>query len=377
MKDSLFVSSAPLLEPLLAQELEELGIQNIRTGYRGVFVDQWNFETVYRINYASRIASRVFIPLLSFRCRDQDSLYRNASKINWFDYLKVRDTFAIDANVRHPNLKNSLFAAQVVKDAICDQFRDRTGSRPSVDLKTPDLQLNLFIDHQYGLLSLDASGAPLNKRGYRQESVEAPMQETLAAAILRIAKYNPEQDYLLDPCCGSGTLLIEAALIASKTPPGYLRQKWGFMRHPDFSMEAWLKTRNEIDADRTPLKPGIISGIDRAHSAIRAAKINLKAAGFHKEIALSEADFREYEPNPLPNLIIANPPHGRRLEEEEGLKPLYRELGDFLKKRSAKEGRAFIFTTSLELAKEVGLSGKRHCLNLGGLEARLLEYQIF
>lgn len=371
------MSCASEIEPLLIKELEELGFSSLITGYRGVYIAEWDWKTIYRVNYASRLASRVLLPLSRFKCFDRHSLYRHASEIDWPNYLRQGWTFAIDANVNHKALRNSLFAAQVVKDAICDQMRQRTGKRPSVDVQNPDVQINLFVQQQNGVISFDTSGAPLHKRGYRQESVEAPIQESLAAAILRLAHYNKDLIFL-DPCCGSGTFLIEAALMATNTPPGYLRKQWGFMRHPHFDSAEWLKVRNQVDEQRTSLAPGHIFGIDRSQQAIRACKINLKAAGFSQQVEVQQADFREYTPTMSPTLILSNPPHGRRLEEEDLLKPLYRSLGDFLKKNTAKPGKGFVFTSSLELAKEVGLAAaKRHVLNNGGLDARLLEYDIF
>ena len=375
----LFVSCAPALEPLLAEELKNLGIASsaVHAGYRGVTVHQWDDKTIYKINYASRLASRVWLPLSSFRCPERRSLYRHAMEINWSRYIKPGWTFAIDAHVHHKELRNSLFAAQVLKDAICDQLRHNTGKRPSIDVQQPDVQLGLFIQHNRAVISFDTSGTPLHKRGYRQETVEAPIQETLAAALLMLASYN-ENSIFLDPCCGSGTLLIEAALIASHTPPGYLRSKWGFMRLPEFDSGEWLKVRNQVDAARTPLLSQRIFGIDRAQSAVRAAKINLKAAGFHQQIFVEQGDFREYHSSIPPNLIIANPPHGKRLEEEEQLRPLYRALGQFIKQECIKPGRGFVFTSNMELTKEVGLTAaKRHVLSQSGLEARLLEFDVF
>lgn len=373
----LFISCATAIEPLLAEELKELGISSTILGYRGVYVPEWDWDTIYRINYASRLASRVLLPLSRFKCFDRDSLYRHAMEIEWGLYLKEGATFAIDANVNHRQLRNSLFAAQVVKDAICDQMRQRTGRRPSVQVQNPDLQINLFIQQQNGVISFDTSGEPLHKRGYRQEAVEAPIQESLAAAILRIAGYSKE-DIMLDPCCGSGTFLIEAALIASNTPPGYLRKKWGFSLHPNFSNNSWLKVRNQIDEKRIPIPTGHLFGIDKSPAAIRATKINLKAAGFSQVVEIEQQDFKDYTPLVPPSLLIANPPHGRRLEEEDALKPLYRSLGDFLKQKCPKKCRGFVFTSSLDLSKEVGLAAtKRHVLSSGGLDARLLEYEIF
>lgn len=376
-KYHLFVSCAPALESLLMEELQELEISSLHIGYRGVYVDEWDWTTIYKINYASRLASRVLLPLVRFRCFDRRSLYRQAMEIDWSQFLKDGLTFAIDANVHHRELRNSLFAAQVVKDAICDQMRQRTGKRPSVNVQNPDIQINLFIQHQNAIISFDTSGEPLHKRGYRQETVEAPMKETLAASILRLAHYTKDQIFL-DPCCGSGTLLIEAALMATHTPPGYLRKQWGFMRHPQYQAPEWLKVRNQIDTKRSSLSSQHLFGIDRSQTAIRACKINLKAAGFSKEIEVQQADFREYTPAISPNFILTNPPHGRRLEEEEQLRPLYRALGEFMKHKCLKPGHGYVFTSNLDLAKEVGLAAKkRHVLNNGGLDSRLLEYDIF
>lgn len=375
----LFVSCAPTLEPLLIEELKLIGInpQDLKEGYRGVFVSHWNEKTLYLINYASRLACRVWLPIANFRCTGERSLYEGAMAVDWSAYLNTRTTFAIDANVTHKRFQNSLFAAQVVKDAICDQFRKRVGARPSVDVKKPQVQLGLFIHGESAVLSFDTSGSPLNQRGYRQESVEAPMQETLAAAILIMAKYSKEK-ILFDPCCGSGTLLIEAALIASNTAPGYLRRQWGFMRLPSYDEIEWLRVKGEIDQKRIPLSPGHIFGIDRAVSAVRAAKINVRAAGFQKEIEINQADFREYSPLCTPDLIVTNPPHGNRLCEDPQLAHLYRSLGDFMKHKGAKSGQGFIFTTNMDLAKEVGLATKKkHILSQSGVEARLLEYDFF
>jgi len=359
------------------EELNEMGISSLHQGYRGVYINEWDWKTIYQVNYASRLASRVLLPLLSFRCFDQRSLYRNAMLIDWTQYFRGGCTFAIDANVNHRQLRNSLFAAQVVKDAICDQMREKTGKRPSVDVQQPDVQINLFIQQQNAIISFDTSGDPLHKRGYRQESVEAPIQESLAAAILRLANYTKDS-ILLDPCCGSGTFLIEAALIATNTPPGYLRTRWGFARHPQHDHAEWLRVRNQADEKRIALSPQHLFGIDRSQTAVRATKINLRAAGFSQQVEVNQEDFREYTPPIAPNLIIANPPHGRRLDEEEQLRPLYRTLGDFMKRQCEKPGKGFVFTSNLELTKEVGLSAKkRHVLSNGGLDSRLLEYHLF
>lgn len=373
----LFVTCAQTLEPLVAQELAQLGYPQAVTGFRGVNVRNIDIEAIYRINYLSRLAGRVLLPLIRFRCADSKSLYNHAGKIDWQKYLQPGKSIAIDANVHHPLLRNSLFAAQVVKDAICDQLRLKAGWRPDVNIKNPDVQLNLYINNDAAILSFDTSIQPLHKRGYRQETVEAPMQETLAAALLTLANFQGTE-IVVDPCCGSGTLLIEAALMASNTPPGFLRTKWGFMHLPEYSQLSWLAIKNEADSRRKELPKRHFFGIDISKQAVHSAKVNLRAVGLHHAIEVVQGDLRDYDPPIAPNFVIANPPYGRRLDDIDFLKSLYRALGDFMKRKTAKPAKGFIFTGSLELSKEVGLAAKRrHVLDNGGIESRLLEFDLY
>ncbi len=376
-KSDLFVTCASGLEPLLAQELIEMGFDAITPKYRGVYVADSSIEAIYRINYCSRIASRVLLPLSRFRCRDKRALYEGANAVDWLKYIPEDKTFAVDANVTHPGIRNSLFAAQVVKDAVCDQFRAKTGDRPIVNPRSPDVQLNLFIYEDFGIISIDTSGEPLHKRGYRQENVEAPIRESLAAAILRLAQYRGDE-ILYDPCCGSGTFLIEAAMLSAYTPAGFFRTRWGFMLMPEFSHPAWLKIKLEADAKRIPIVKDRFFGSDIGKNAVHASKVNLRSAGFHQAVEIIQCDFREYTPRIPPTFLIANPPHGRRLDDVEFLRPLYRALGDFMKRQMPKSSRGFVFTGNLELAKEVGLAPtQRHVLDNSGIDSRLLEYQIY
>ncbi len=375
----LFATCSQGLEPLLAEELRELGYPEVKEGFRGVYVDVENPSGIYQLNYCSRIAGRILLPLASFKCKDRQSLYKGCDEeVDWSLYLSRGKSFAIDANVNNNReLRNSLFAAQVMKDAICDQLRKKRGERPDVNPRHPDVQLNLFINQDQAIISFDTSGMPLFKRGYRLEAVEAPLQESLAAAILRIVN-RQENEILCDPCCGSGTFLIEAALMASRTPPGYLRKDWGFQHLPEYEPQGWLKVKNEADKDRRELPKGLFLGIDINKNAVRIAKANLRAAGFHQVVEVIQADFRDYEPAVLPHVVVANPPYGIRMEEEEPLKPLYRALGDFLKRKMAKPGRGYIITGSLPLSKEIGLAPKkRHVMSNSGIESRLLEFEVW
>lgn len=370
----LFITCGQGLELILAEELGTLGYGQGIVGFRGVKLKNIDLEAIYRINYLSRLAGRVLLPLSRFRCTDARSLYQGASKIDWMAYIPPDKTFAIDANVCHEKLTNSLFAAQVVKDAIVDQIRERSGDRPSVSKRNPDVQVNLFIYQDFATISFDTSGESLHKRGYREESVEAPIQETLAAHLLTIAGFNGKE-ILCDPCCGSGTFLIEAAMIATNIAPGFLRKVWGFQNHPRHSPDLWLKIKAEIDSKRIPLPKGLLFGIDINKQAFHATKVNLRAAGFNREVEIINADFRDFEPKFRPTFVISNPPHGNRIGDVDYLRPLYRSLGSWMKGNTARPAKGFVFTTSPELAKEVGLApSKRHVLESGGIEGRLLEY---
>lgn len=374
---NLFVTCQSHLEELLQAELKSLGYSDTKIGFRGVYVNTDSIHAVYKINYCSRLASRVLFPLLKFRCKNRNDLYQATASIDWKPILKNGKTIAIDANVDSREIRNSLFAAQVVKDAICDQAMERTNMRPSVDTANPDVQLNLFLQKDHAVLSLDTSGAPLNKRGYRQEAGEAPIRETLAAALLKIGNYQPD-NIMIDPCAGSATFLIEAALIASNTPPGIFRKKWGFFHHPEYREENWLKVKIEEDGKRIPLKKGHFFGVEINKNTHRIALGNLKASGMHPFITISLGDFKEFEPLPAPNFLITNPPYGKRLEEEGHLISLYRALGDFMKRKIAKPGRGFVLSASQALSKEVGLAAKkRHIVDNGGIDARLLEFDIY
>jgi putative N6-adenine-specific DNA methylase len=361
----------------LEQELTEMGILGLQQGFRGVSVKEASLENILQINYCSRLATRVLLPLLQFRCYDRASLYEQIADIPWKQYLPAGKTFAIDANVTHPHFRNSLFAAQCAKDAICDRLRKETGVRPHVCVNKPDVQLNLYVHNTQAAMSLDTSGTPLHKRGYRETSMEAPMNETLAAGLLKLANFRGDE-VLYDPCCGSGTLLIEAALLASQTPSGFLRKQWGFMHIPGFSQEVWLKVKRKADEQKKPLEKGRIYGSDINRNSIVAATSNLRASGLTPFIQIAHTDFRYYT-NPIaPHFVITNPPHGKRLEQLEPLRALYRSLGLWMKTHAAKPGRGFVFTGNLELAKEVGLAPKRrHIVSNSGVDSRFLEYEIY
>lgn len=372
----LFVTCGQGLETLLADELSELGFRDLEPGFCGVNVKDCSMESIYAINYRSRLAGRVLLPLVEFHCPNKKALYQKSLAFDWSTFFTKNQSFAIDAHVRHYAFNNSLFAAQVLKDAICDQLREARGIRPNIDIKNPDIQLNLYIDEEKAIISFDTSNQPLYKRNYRAYTGSAPLQETLAAALLRIAHYGGET--LIDPCCGSGTLLIEAACMLTNTPPGFWREKWGFFEHPDFNEAAWLSVKNTADSLRKPLKKGLLCGLEREPEIAQYCRMNLKRAGFFDDVEIVCTNFMSYTPSLPYSFLITNPPHGKRLGFEEGLIAMYRALGDFMKQKMAKPGRGFLFTTSKVLSKEVGLSAKRrHVVSSAGLEARLLEFDLY
>ena len=362
-----FVSCAGALEELLVAELKELGLHGVEQGFRGVYLPK-KMEAMYTVNYASRIATRVLWPLLIFPCPDREALYKAVRTIDWSQYLDVLDTFSIDANVTpHPTIKNSHFAALVIKDAICDQQRDRFGKRSSVDLVHPHLQLNLFLHRGKATLYVDTSGQPLFKRGYRLVGGTAPLQESLAASILRVARYNPSEDVLVDPFTGSGTILVEAAMIATKTAPGFYRKRWGFERMPEFSEEAWKSCKKTFDDQRIPLASGKIMGADRDTSMVELARKHLEITGFSQNIDILTRPIAKFRPTVSPTLAIMNPPYGDRLERENAL---YEDILRFL---SGISPRAAYFLVPAKLKTPIPCRRIFSCLN-GGLEVDLLEH---
>lgn len=365
----LFITCPPLLENLLTEELQELGIA-ARRWPRGVSAPL-SIENVYVINYASRFSTRVLWPLAHFECLDRETLYNEAKKIPWTDYLTLEKTFAIDANVtKNPAFRNSHFAGLVVKDAICDVFREKTGGRPTVEIYNPTVQFHLFIYENKATISFDTSGAPLFKRGYRTGNVEAPLQETLAAAILKLANYSPE-DILCDPLCGSGTFLFEAALMATQTPAAYFRKHFGFFQHPLFNNDEWLKIKHKLDSRITSLKPYSIFGGDRDRKSVEICKATQNLT--HFPLHFQHAHLHNFKPLIQPTLVVANPPYGRRLETTQDP---YLQLATFLKTTCNGKARAAILSPNRALPSALGKpSCKPIPLVNGGLEIFLHQFE--
>jgi putative N6-adenine-specific DNA methylase len=370
-----FATTAKGVEEVLAAELVRLGVSDVAAEGGGVRFTG-GLEAAYRANLWLRTASRVLMPLAEFPCETPEDLYQGARTVPWTEYLTPAMTLAVDCNLRDSTLTHSGFVALKTKDAIVDELRERCGSRPNVDTKDPDLRVNVRLFRNRCTLSLDCSGTPLDRRGYRLDRHEAPLKENLAAALVELSGWDGSVPFL-DPMCGTGTIAIEAALKALRVPPGLLRAGFGFQRWPGYDRGLWDRLVEEARQGILTALPAPIFGSDISHSAVAMAHENARRAGVADHISLGRGDIGELAPPPGPGILIFNPPYGKRLGEEEELKPLYKEIGDTMKQR-CKGYTAYLFTGNLELAKCVGLKASRRIVLYNGpIECRLLKYEMY
>jgi len=365
------------LEPILAQELTELGATDIAIGRRMVTFSG-DKEMMYRANFSLRTAIRVLKPIKHFKAKSADDVYEAVKAIDWTAYLSTDTTFAVDSVVFSPEFHHSKFVAYKVKDAIADQFRERTGQRPNVSVSNPDIQLHIHISDYDATLALDSSGESLHRRGYRQETVAAPLNEVLAAGIIMMTGWKGETDFL-DPFCGSGTLCIEAALIARGMAPGIFRQHYAFEKWPDFDRDLFERVYNDDSNERDFLHH--IYGRDNDPKAVGIATRNVKAAGLAKDITIEEKDFRMAglsvnDDDSSHPLIITNPPYGERISSPD-LLGLYKVIGQKLK-REHSGGEAWVLSYREECFDEIGLKPSlKTPLYNGSLECELRKYVLF
>jgi putative N6-adenine-specific DNA methylase len=367
-----FFATAPRgLESLLAAELGAQGARELRQVAGGVaFAGDW--AACYRANLHSRIASRVLWRVAEFDYRGEDDLYRAARSIGWQSYFDVEKTIRVAISAQKSPLKSLDFATLRVKDAICDRFRDELGSRPSVERARPDVRIHAFLEGQRGVLYLDTSGEPLFKRGWRAGRSEAPLRENLAAGIVMLSGWQPGEP-LLDPMCGGGTILVEAAAMARGRAPGTNRD-FGFEKLSAFDSKLWDEIRKQ-KPEPAPI-PLQLFGSDNDPRALKEAKRNLAAAGVERWVKLEQADILERSAPAQAGVMIANPPYGERLGSKEELAAFYPRLGDALKKRFAG-WRCHFFTADMRLPKLIRLEPERRVpLYNGALECRLYEFRI-
>lgn len=369
-----FAQIADGLEEMGAQELKKLGARDIHSAYRGIYFEADTYA-LYRINYTSRLITRVLAPLFSFRCDTTDLLYKSAKTIDWSALFKVNNTFAIFATVSNSRIRHSQYAGLRLKDSIADYFRENFGERPNVDSSDPDVWINLHIENDRATISFDTSGGSLHRRGYRKNTVEAPMQETIAAAIIVLTEWNGEK-HLYDPMCGSGTLVCEALMHYCRIPSGILRKRFGFELLPDFKVNIWDSVKNEAIKNIRPIPEGLISGSDILKDAVSASRENINLLPNGNRVNLKVVDFEDI--NELGNYqIVCNPPYGIRMEIGNGMENFYKSLGDFLKQR-CRGSDAYIYFGNRELIKKIGLKPSwKKPLRSGGLDGRLVKYALY
>ena len=360
------------LEEVLAKELTELGASNIEIGNRMVAFTG-DKALMYKANFCLRTAIRILKPIKHFKANTADEVYENIKSIAWENYLDNTKSFAVDAVVFSNEFRHSKFVAYKVKDAIVDYFRDKTGERPSVRINNPDVLLNIHIAEDRCTLSLDSSGESLHRRGYRQEAVEAPLNEVLAAGMILMTGWKGECD-LIDPMCGSGTIPIEAALIARNIAPGVFRKEFAFEKWVDFDQDLFDSIYNDDSQEREFNHK--IYGYDNNPKAYEIAIHNVKAAGLSKDIVLKLQPFQQFEQPKEKSIIITNPPYGERISTDD-LLGLYQMIGERLKHAFAGND-AWILSYRDECFDQIGLkpSVKVELYN-GALECQFRKYQLF
>lgn len=369
-----FAQVADGMEDLGCHELQQLGAEDVQATYRGVYFSAEK-EALYRINYTARIISRVFAPMISFDCHTTKYLYKTARTIAWTELFGLNETFVISANVSNSKIRHSQYAALVLKDAIVDSFRDVYGERPNVARIDADICFNLHIANNRATIYLDASGGSLHRRGYRGETGEAPMQETLAAAIISLSQWEGNTR-LYDPMCGSGTLLFEALMLYCHIPSAYFRKNFGFRHLPDFDERTWSRVKKQADRDIRPLPRGLIAGSDSSRKAVETAKKNSTNLPSGSGIILAKRAFEDI-PSLENTTIVCNPPYGVRMKSTHDMGAFMKSFGDFLKQR-CKGSTAYIYFGNRELIKAVGLrSAWKKPLKNGPLDGRLVKYELY
>lgn len=363
------------LEHVLANELKSLGAENIKIGNRAV-----NFsgdkEMMYKANFHSRTAINILKPIVTFTANNEDELYKRVQEVDWTLHLTKKQTFAVEPTIYSELFRHSLYAALKTKDAIVDQFRAKTGKRPFVDVENPQVRLNLHISDNECTISLNSSGEPLFKRGYRVATSDAPLNEVLAAGMIALSGWERKQNFI-DFMCGSGTLLIEAALIANNIPPGIFRKQFGFENWPDFDQDLFEKITSEDEMEiHDTSENGLIMGCDIASKAISMAKSNIKSASLHNLIDLEVSNFVDYDPDVESGVVMCNPPYGERIQKEN-INEFYKEIGNVLK-RKYNNFDAWIISSNLDAMKLISLhpSKKIKMMN-ASLECTFNKYSIY
>ncbi len=361
------------LEDVLAEELNQLGALNVNKVVRAVEFEG-NKELLYKANFHLRTALRILKPIAEFEATNEQELYDEIKKIDWEQYFKIKNTFAVDSVVYSRLFSHSKYVALKIKDAIVDQFRDKYGKRPYVELDDPDVRISVHISEHKCSILLDSSGDSLHKRGYRIKTNKAPLNEVLAAGMILLSGWDKQSDFI-DPMCGSGTLLIEAAMIAYNIPPGIYKKKFGFETWLDFDADLFEEIYEEEHEEKK--FEGKIMGSDVSEIAIRIAKENIDNAALNKKISLTVKPIENYNPpDDKKGFVVTNPPYGERMKKNE-INSFYKVLGDRFK-QSYQGYHIWLISNNFDAIKNIGLHpSKKMTLYNGALECKFLEYSIY
>ena len=360
------------LENVLAQELTQIGANNVQIGRRMVSFTG-NKELMYRANFQLHTAIRILKPIRHFKAHSAEDVYEEVQKLDWSKYIGEGKTFSVDSVVYSDEFRNSRFVTYKVKDAIVDQFRERTGNRPNISVANPDIKLSIHIAEDDATLCLDSSGESLHRRGYRQESVEAPLNEVLAAGMILMTGWKGETDFI-DPMCGSGTLLVEAALIARNISTGVFRKEFAFEKWPDFDQELFDHIYNDDSQEREFNHK--IYGYDIDMKAVNTANFNVRAAGLTQIIEVKQADFKDFKKPANKSIIVTNPPYGERISTPN-LLGTYKMIGERLKHEFGGN-EAWVLSYKEECFESIGLKPSiKIPLYNGSLECEFRKYTMF
>lgn len=360
------------LEKILAEEVKKLGGREVEIKNRAVnCVGDLGF--LYKINYATRTALKVLVPIFEFKAFNEHKFYHKLTRFNWDDYMGLHQTFAIDATVYSEKFTHSQYMALKMKDAIVDYFRHKYNRRPSVDAKNPDISFHLHIDRDWVTISLNSSGVPLFKRGYRQNQVKAPINEVLASGMLQMAGWDGKGNFL-DPMCGSGTLLIEAAMLATNLPAQLFREKFAFQNWRNYDADLFQKIK-EFRINKIKEFSGKIIGYDKDALAVSIARENVEFAELNDVTEIHKKDFFDTEKEHFPLLMVFNPPYDERIQIDDA--EFYKKIGDTFKQHYPNT-LAWMISADLSAVKRVGLRpSKKIKLYNGKLETRFLQYEMY
>ena len=360
------------LEDVLAKELLQLGAQNIKTLRRAVkFKGDLGF--MYKANLSLRTAVRIIKPIKNFKVRNEEQLYRELRNIDWEQYMTIDDKFAVDSFVNSPHFKHSLYVALKTKDAIVDQFRDKCGMRPDVDLDHPNLRINVHITDEICTLSIDSSGKSLHKRGYRLETNEAPISEALAAGLILLSGWD-KKSHFVDGMCGSGTFLVEAAMIGANIPANINREHFAFQDWPDYDEVLWKLIRSS-QLKRAQDCYGRVIGYDLNPDTVASAKLNIANSGLEDYIEIHCENFFDTKKPEGPTHLVFNPPYGVRIQGD--IPEMYKSIGDTLKKNYSG-AEAWFLTSHMDGLKHVGLRASRKIeIYQAKLECRFVKYEMY